>query len=600
MKRTRLLASILALSMLLALLTACGGNNANNSGSSNNGEVDPSLVPGDISEEEKYGGTFVFPISKDPNTLLYAWLISGTTNTISSFLNDKLYLLDEEGNFIPRMCTEYDVSDDGLVYTFKLREGMKWHDGTPVTTEDIVWTNNVTKEPDWFTATGVTGIVDVGIWEAVDELTFTVTIDEPDALFLSTLTDNYIPQPKHYYDGLAYGDYPTSEQAVNPIGCGPFRFVEYKVGDYIMLEAFEDFWGGRPYLDTVYFKITGSSQYTQIAFEAGEVSTMGLTPEYYAEIKDDQRFNFVGGLSENVANLSLSDGRMYQFDENGNKKALYTGDRAIREAMAYMIPYEEICEKILRGNCERSYSMLPMSMQYSTEEGLTKYTYDLDKANQILDDAGYVDTDGDGIRNWKDGSNIVILCSTFTPGSTQERMGILFAEQLAQCGIASGMKTSESTVWAEHFLSGMDTVDLDDVETIIYFWEYCTYSPYLGEVAQCVTTYGEYSNQYIDYTKPGLPLRETIEQEYEPEYLESQKRVDELFEQIKASADEEETMTLWQEAQKILLDDMIVQVNIGTMYSYDAFQKNIHVEDAMWSINSNYTVRMAENIWIEK
>ena len=82
--------------------------------------------------------------------------------------------------------------------------------------------------------------------------------------------------------------------------------------------------------------------------------------------------------------------------------------------------------------------------------------------------------------------------------------------------------------------------------------------------------------------------------------MESQKRVDDLFEKIKASADEEETMTLWQEAQKILLDDMIVQVNIGTMYSYDAFQKNIHVEDAMWSINSNYTVRMAENIWIEK
>lgn len=560
----------------------------------------PTPEPSGIKEEDKYGGVFVYPWSGDPNTLLYAWLTSGRTNTMSSFLNDKLYVLEEDGSIQYRIADRIDINEDETEYTFHIRQGARWHDGVQITAEDMVWTYGIAEAPDSFLQTGIIGVVRKGEWSLVSEDTFKITLEKRDPLFLSWLQDEFFPQPKHYYDGVPIKDFPTSPQAVKPIGCGPFKFAEYKVGDYLKLVANEDYWAGRPYLDEVYFKIIGGGEYAHIAFENGEISYIEASPEYYPEIKDDNRFIFVEGPSENVANLDLSETRLYKFDKDGNRRpgVNYIGDRAIREAMAYMIPYDEMISKVLRGACERSYSIMCKGGQYYTEEGLNKYTYDLDKANKILDDAGYVDTDGDQIRNWKDGSNIVILCTTFSPGSLMERMGILFAEQLSNCGIASGMKTEEMMVWSEHFLSGMENVKVEDIQSIVYLWEYSGFGSLAGSFAETVTSTGQMS-QFLDYDLPGHPIRATIEDEYEPAFLEKQRRIDEIFEQM-YNADEATAAELFAEYQRIAINDMIGFIPIGTMLVRDAFQKNVHVEDAMWSLNSNYTLYAPNKIWIEK
>ena len=111
-------------------------------------------------------------------------------------------------------------------------------------------------------------------------------------------------------------------------------------------------------------------------------------------------------------------------------------------------------------------------------------------------------------------------------------------------------------------------------------------------------SYGS-DSEYIDWSDPDLKPRKTVEEEYEPEYLDAQARVDEIFQQMEG-ADEATAAELFKEFLQIQNNEMINMIPIGTMYAYDGFQKNVHVEDAMWDLNSNYTVRMTENIWIEK
>lgn len=425
MKGKRLLACLLAMTLLLTTMVSCSRNGTD--GGKN----------GDVKEEDKYGGTFVWAQTSDPNTLLYAWIASGWTNRMSSFINDKLFVFNEKGEMVYRVCDSYKVSDDGLVYTFHVRDGVKWHDGTEVLASDIVWTQNVQYSDDWFMAVQQSL---PGKWETVDESTFTVTLEQPEPTFLRMVSDLMFPQPEHYWDDVDHANFFSCDKATKPIGCGPFKFVEYKVGDYLKMEAFEDFWNGRPYLDEAYIKITGGADYTQIAFENGEVSAITTTEVYYDEIKDSDKYKFLIGPSTNLCMIEFNGCALYKYEDKNKEKPLYTGDVVIREALCYAVPYDDIIDKILRKACTRTHSFVPSDCQFFTEEGINKYKYDLDKANKLLDDAGYKDTDGDGVREWKDGSPISIAWSYYDAGGANEQMSILMAEQCNKIGIAAALK----------------------------------------------------------------------------------------------------------------------------------------------------------------
>ena len=167
MNSRRIFAVLMAVIMLFSIL-ACTGNKPSevtptaapqNQPSAGDTQPEKTAEPstiivddGKTAEEDKYGGVFVWAQAGDPNTLLYAWVHSGWTNRMSSLLNDKLFVFDPEGNLVYRIVDDIKVSDDALVYTLHVREGVKWHDGTPVLASDIVWTSNGQYDPNWFMA----------------------------------------------------------------------------------------------------------------------------------------------------------------------------------------------------------------------------------------------------------------------------------------------------------------------------------------------------------------------------------------------------------------------------------------------------------------
>ncbi len=554
-------------------------------------ETTPTTAP---EEEPQYGGTFVWAQSGDPNTLLYAWLTSGWTNRMSSFINDKLFIVDAEGNIEEyRVCDSYTVSDDGLVYTFHIRDGVKWHDGTPVLASDVVWTNNVQYDPNWFMSLQFQL---PGTWETVDDSTFTVTLTEPSNNLLYNMMDGLHIQPEHYYEGVDPSEFYSCKQAYEPIGCGPFKFVEYKVGDYLKMEAFDDFWAGRPYLDAAFIKITGGSQYTEIALESGQVSCYTTTEDYYEEIKDSDQFQFLIGPSSMVAEVSF-DFHLYKLADIDLEKPLYTGDRVIREAISYMIPYEEIIDKVLRGACIRSYSIVPSDGQWYTEEGMNQPYYDLDKANQILDDAGYVDTDGDGIRNWKDGSNISIKWSYYDAGGANERMSVLMAENCQNCGILSALTTEEQTSWLETFVSADEAFDPNDIETTanVYY-----YGGYGSDAYGYYNMYASWGDQgfFKNWDTGEFYTDEEKARCFEPAIVDSVARSDEALKAMET--DHDNGAEYFKTFQQIWTNEIISEIPIGTMQRRIAFQANIRgIDKALWRTNNNYLGFAMERIWID-
>jgi peptide/nickel transport system substrate-binding protein len=581
MKCKRLLAMLLVLALALTTIS-CSKNPGN-------GKDDG------VKEEDKYGGTFIWAQASDPNTLLYAWITSGWTNRMSSFINDKLFIVNADGSIVYRVCDSHKVSDDGLVYTFHIRDGAKWHDGTPVLASDIVWTNNVQYSDDWFMAVQTPL---PGKWETVDDSTFTVTLDKPDPIFMNMVADILFPQPEHYWADVNHANFFSCDKATKPIGCGPFKFVEYKVGDYLKMEAFDDFWNGRPYLDEAYIKITGSADSTQVGFENGEISALTTTEVYYDEIKDNEKYQFLVGPSTNLCEIDFNGCRQYMSEDINKVKPLYTGDKAVREALCYAVPYDDIINKILRKACTRSYSVVPSDCQYFTEDGINKYEYDLDKANKVLDDAGYKDTDGDGIREWKDGSPITIAWSYSEAGGTNEQMSILMAEQCNKIGIASALKTEEQKTWVEGLLSP-EKINLDNVTTEASIYYYGGYGNIAYDYKNMYSSSGGQC-PYINWNTGEHYDKETLERMFPEDILENQAKLDELFKKM-ATMNNDDAKAAFQEIQRIVSNDMHSVIPIGTMERRIAFQSNIRgLDDALWFTNNNYLGFAMEKVWIKK
>ncbi len=260
-------------------------------------------------------------------------------------------------------------------------------------------------------------------FEVVDDETLIWHADEP---MFSPEVPAYAPiLPEHIWGQFdTGGDNPTPDQAKevrktvrdfqneNPIGSGPFKFVEYVKGQYIHFEANPDYWGGAPSvddpaaIDEVYIRFYGNKEAMTQALRAGEIDFAdGLTPALFNSLKG------VDGIATHVADAGCWGDIAFNFGgqpggQATNHPALQ--DLAVRQAIAHSIDKQEINEKVFQNTAVPGDSVLTPGKNgawYLDIPPELEYPYDPAKANQILDDAGYLDTDGDGVREMPDGTD---------------------------------------------------------------------------------------------------------------------------------------------------------------------------------------------------
>ncbi|MEX0795755.1 MAG: ABC transporter substrate-binding protein [Acidimicrobiia bacterium] len=305
---------------------------------------------------------------------------------------------------VPGFAESWEASDDGLTYTYTLREGLLWSDGEPLTAEDVAWNINTGRDQGWDNMYSTVINLDA---TALDERTVQVTSSVPDPK-LPTL-DVYL-LPKHIWEDIAT-DYDAAVEydALDGVGSGPFVITEFTQSQSVVMEANPNYWGWEgeePPIDTLIFRYFSNPDAMVAALQQGELDAIHGFPasSYDALVADD--------------NIEVVAGQQGGFDEIAINGGAVTGqphpallDLEVRRAISFAVDREAVIEDLWAGLAETTdvigVSADPKWLVDIPDD--QAFTYDTARANQILDDAGYVDTDGDGIREMPDGTNPIVL-----------------------------------------------------------------------------------------------------------------------------------------------------------------------------------------------
>jgi peptide/nickel transport system substrate-binding protein len=301
---------------------------------------------------------------------------------------------------IPRLAKSWELSEDSLTWTLQLQEGARFSDGTPLTAQAAVdwieWYNSTSLTFWYYTAWNTISV------EALDDYTLQLTTEVPIGIFLEYDAPWWWVMPAHEWGELdestlwTYGELPN--------GTGPYDITEWVPGEYITFDAKQDYYLGAPAIDRIVYQEFANWDAVIQAIIAGEIDMTSMeTPiQYYEPLNADPNITIEerppGWMRTLYFNLS----------EFGNKHPAIE-DPAVREAIDYAIDRERALAVALEGHgmlCPNNYACGPL-YEGDLNPDLTITPFDLAKAQQILDDAGYLDTDNDGIRETADGEALV-------------------------------------------------------------------------------------------------------------------------------------------------------------------------------------------------
>ncbi|MTW87792.1 oligopeptide ABC transporter substrate-binding protein [Virgibacillus dakarensis] len=368
----------------------------------------------------KSGGTITFAASTPFDSLLERGLFEHKEDElILNFISDSLVDKSDSLELKPGMA-DYEVDENAKTVTFTIKDGIKWHDGTPLTSADIAFAYEVIAHPDYTglryanvsmiegaqryhegKADGISGI------DIVDDKTITIKLTDIAPNTMSMLWS--YPMPKHYYKDIPIKKLAGSNAvSKNPIGTGPFKVTNIVPGKTVKLEKFNDYWRGEPYLDGITFEVIDDSQTTE-ALKNGKVDIMAIPDSKYKDVKAldnvilneeiSLEYSYIGfklGHWDKEKEVNIMDNHKFQ-----NKK--------LRQAMAYALDRQGILDSFYNGLGELIEAPIhPASWASADESELTVYNYDPEKARKLLDEAGYKDIDGDKWREDPEGKKFTI------------------------------------------------------------------------------------------------------------------------------------------------------------------------------------------------
>lgn len=406
--KKKLLALFLALVMVGAVLPGCGDGSKDPGGQGNNGKTGEPVKGGEIT----VGIAQDLDDSLDPHQTVAA----GTREVLFNIF-EGLVKPNSDGEMIPAVAEKYTLSEDGTTYTFTLREGVKFHNGQTVTAEDVVYSiNRCAAVPEGQEKPLVAAFSAVKSVEALDEKTVAVTIAQRDLEFISYMTAAIIP-----------ADYENQDTA--PVGTGPFRFVSRTPQQDFVMERFEDYWGAPAWLDKVTYKICENADALVMNLNGGSIDLCAhLTSAQASQL--NQNFQVLEGTMNLVQAIYL------------NNQAKPFDNQLVRQALCYAIDRQGIMDMVADGHGTAvGSSIYPAFTKYFLPELVDKYPHDVEKAKELLAQAGY-----------PDGFDMTIS----VPNNYQPHMDTaeVVAEQLREAGINVTIQPVEWSTWLDTIYNG--------------------------------------------------------------------------------------------------------------------------------------------------
>jgi len=455
--------------------------------------------------------TLVVAIAADPTGFDPEAVLNNTSGFVMATIYDSLVkykpgTVDVE----PGLAQSWETSADGLTWTFHLRQGVKFHDGTPFNAPNYIKTVKRLldkQDPDSIFNTGpVEGMTDdtygpVASYTALDDNTVQFKLKEPSGPFPTNLAMVWsgVPSP------AAVTKY-KKDFRNNPVGTGPYIFKEWRHGDQVVLDANPNYWGGKPKIDRIIFKVMPDAQAALLAAKRGDVHILAdVSVQTVPAIKSDPNLVVVTQPGLTVSGIGLT---------AENK---YFSDKRVRQALNYAVDKDTLNKTLYQGLAVAMVSPLPSS-QWGFDETLKGYPYDPEKAKQLLKDAGY-----------PDGFEVELLSYSSPRGYNPAGAELAVAIQgyLAKIGVKANIRKQEMGAFLAEIRSGkyqnMFTVGWsgDNGDPDNFLWSL--------------------------FASPAMPVGDTSHYK-NPE-------VDKLLLQGRQISDHDKRIAIYKQAQKIILDD---------------------------------------------
>lgn len=399
------------------------------------------------------GGYIVQAMGSESHNLNYIVNNESSVSEFWSMANDSLATrnLLEPDTFEPQLAVDWEISEDKKTYLIKLRKGVYWHNFTDpttgesfrdveVTANDFAFFVEVMRNPDVPCAPLRGYYKDLDALEVIDEHTFRVTWKEP--YFLSeSLTLGLSPLPRHFY---RFKD--TQSEFVENVernrmivGCGPWQFESWDRGRELVFRRFENYYGPKPHLLERRIRVIQEPSARLLALRNGEVDRVGLLPDQWVDQTND------AGFEDKFDKFKYS-ARAYSYIGYNMRRKPFD-DRRVRLAMTHLVNRERILRDVYRGLGQIVTGNFYINTPFY-DKSIRPWPFDIDKARELLAEAGWSDTDGDGILD-KDGEDFEFTFMAITGSKLQERVAAIIKEDFARAGIVMNVLSVEWSVYTQ-------------------------------------------------------------------------------------------------------------------------------------------------------
>ncbi|MDY3997886.1 MAG: ABC transporter substrate-binding protein [Blautia sp.] len=411
------------------------------------------------------------------NTMIYGaeFMVEQFNPILSSdYCNEMVFrgLMKTDVNCQPQcdIASSYEISDDLLTYTFNIRDNVKFHDGTTLTADDVVFTlNSILDEK--VNSSIRSDFLQVDKVEKISDTCVSITLKEPFPPLLDKLTVGIVPA--HCFEGQ---DVNTAEFNINPVGCGPYKFVSLEAGTKCVLTKFDDFYGDTAKIENIIYLYLPDYNTRALQLKNGEIDFTFIEPSQVEEIEK--------GENTQVFPIESADYRcvMYNFDS-----CEFFEDVNVRKALNCATDSQGVVNAIAHGYGQVAYS--PLQKNKFNFEDVEKYEYDVERAAALLEESGWTDTDGDGFLD-KDGEKLAFTLTAPIDDEVRVNIATYLSSEWGKLGV-------ECTVSA----LGWDAIDISKCEAFLLGWG----SPFDADndtyrlfMTGSPDNYGFYSNADVD------------------------------------------------------------------------------------------------------
>lgn len=430
--------------LLVVLLAACGGATDDGSDESESTGTETETET-EQAEETETAEEKVLTIGAASDILTFndLYTTQGADAEVAGLVFSSLTTTGPDGDSIPDLAESWESSEDGLTWTFNLREDVTWHDGEPFTADDVVFTYSVPMDED-YTGPRTYNFEHIDTIEKIDDHTVEITLQYPVAPFLLRTT-TYNIMPSHILGDVPVADLGEHEfNTKDPIGTGPFKFDEWKQGQYIKLVANDDYFAGRPDIDVLIRREVPDANAMMAQFQAGDIDFLGVSAEDLPEAEslvEQGNAKLVSGLSSGYTHIEY------------NLRQPIFEDKRVRQALTHGLNRQEMVDVVLEGKGQVAHSPgIPFSWAYN--EDVPKFDYDPERAKELLAEAGWSELGDDDVLVNADGERLSFDMLGNPNNEVRSQMMQIAQQQWREIGVEVNLQYMEGSALLEKIGAG--------------------------------------------------------------------------------------------------------------------------------------------------